>query len=154
MPNYQNGKIYMIWAGDERYYGSTVDTLCRRFGKHKSMNCRSSVLFDKYGVENCKIELVELFPCNSKEELLAREGYYIRNNECVNRCIAGRTKQEYYELHKERIDEWQKNYKKTNKEVLYKKASEKKICECGGKYTVRNLIQHTKSKKHQAFISK
>jgi len=30
------------------------------------------------GVEKFYIELIELFPCNSKEELVAREQYYIR----------------------------------------------------------------------------
>ena len=42
-------------------------------------------------MENCKIELVENYACNSKEELNAREGFYIQNNECVNKLVAGRT---------------------------------------------------------------
>jgi hypothetical protein len=41
-------------------------------------------IFEEFGIDNCKIELVELFPCDSKEELLSHEGYYIRNNRsCV-----------------------------------------------------------------------
>jgi len=153
MPNYQNGKIYMIWGGDDRYYGSTIDTLSRRFGKHtSSSNCKSRIIFDKYGVKNCKIELVELFPCNSKEELNAREGFYIRNNTCVNRCIAGRTKKEYHEEHKEHINEYQKNYKIANREILNEKAKKQIVCECGGHYSLRNKIQHEKSKKHQSFL--
>jgi hypothetical protein len=35
-------------------------------------------IFDEFGVENCKIELVELFPCASKMELHKKEGEYIK----------------------------------------------------------------------------
>jgi len=71
-------------------------------------------IFDRFGFENCKIELVENVPCNSKEELTKREGFYIQNNQCVNKHIAGRSNQEqtrerkneralqyYYENHDE-----------------------------------------------------
>ena len=62
-------------------------------------NCR--LLFDEYGMENCKIELLEDYPCENKEQLLKREGYYIQNNDCVNRCVAGRTINEWKEDNKE-----------------------------------------------------
>ena len=44
----------------------------------------SFILFEKYGIENCNIYLVELHPCDSKEQLLAREGYNIKNNKCIH----------------------------------------------------------------------
>lgn len=108
MPNYQDAKIYMIWSGDDRYYGSTTQTLANRMAKHRTSYKRgtyttSHLLFNKYGVENCEIELVETYPCNNVEELTAREGHYIRNNKCVNKCIPCRTPQEYYQDHKEKI---------------------------------------------------
>ena len=53
-------------------------------------------LFNEFGCENCKIELLELFPCNTKAELEAREGHHIRNTECVNRIQCGRTSKQYY----------------------------------------------------------
>ena len=53
-------------------------------GKDQGINKYTSFqLFDKYGIENCKIELVENYPCSSKEELLKREGEYIQNNTCI-----------------------------------------------------------------------
>jgi hypothetical protein len=82
-------------------------------------------IFDEYGLENCKIELVELFPCTCKAELEAREGFYIKNNECVNRITVGRTQKEYYEENKEKILELDKQYKKDNKERISK--NEKRI---------------------------
>ena len=88
MADYQNGKIYKISSslGPEVYYGSTIRTLVARMYEHKSyLCCNSQLIFEKYGFENCKIDLVEDYPCNSRKELEAREGWYIRNNECVNR---------------------------------------------------------------------
>ena len=73
-------------------------------------------IFDKFGFENCKIELVENFPCNSKEELTKREGFYIQSNDCVNKHIAGRTKEEYKEQTRERKNERQLEYYSENKE--------------------------------------
>jgi hypothetical protein len=118
--DYQNGMIYMIWAGDERYYGSTCDTLSKRMGRHRNAykhnhgKITAHKLFDTYGLENCKIELVEEFPCNSKQELEAREGFYIRGNKCVNKIIPGRTSIEYsakyYQDNKEYIKEYYKEY--------------------------------------------
>ena len=112
---YQKGKIYMITdvAYQERYYGSTIEPLTKRMihHKHKFFHLdyedkpffRSvNYIFDKFGFENCKIELVENFPCNSKEELTKREGFYIQSNDCVNKHIAGRTKEEYKEQTREK----------------------------------------------------
>jgi hypothetical protein len=101
-PNkYVNGKIYKLTdiGYNECYYGSTRNILCKRFGSHVSQYRRykngkgkyvsSFSLFDKYGLENCKIELVELYPCGSRNELEMREGYYISNNKCLNKNLAG-----------------------------------------------------------------
>jgi hypothetical protein len=105
----------------------------------------SKMIFEIYGVENCKIELVELFPCHSKEELNAREGFYIRGNECVNNRIPHRTRAEYYESNKEALCEKVKQYQaKTNVKVL---------CECGGSYTnIYKKKKHLTTQKHKMFI--
>ena len=101
MPDYSLGKIYMIYPKVENveegdvYYGSTTQSLSRRMSLHRSTkNCSSKLLFDKYGVENCFIELVENYPCATKEELCKKEGEYIRANKCINKCIPGRPKNE------------------------------------------------------------
>ena len=75
-------------------------------------------LFEKYGIENCKIYLVELYPCKSREELEAREGYYIRNYDCVNKNIAGRTRKEYYNDNKDKMKEYRINNKEYMKEYM------------------------------------
>jgi hypothetical protein len=52
--------------------------------------------FEVLSDPNCVIELVESFSCNSLDELRKREGYWIRETDCVNKLIAGRTVKEYY----------------------------------------------------------
>jgi hypothetical protein len=98
MPDYKLGKIYMIYSienPEDRYYGSTTQPLSKRFYGHTKENTSTSkLLFEKYGVDGCKIELVEDFPCETKEQLCAREGHYIRTNICVNKKISGRTSKE------------------------------------------------------------
>ena len=75
-------------------------------------------LFDKYDIKNCRIELEELYPCNSKIELNKREGEHIRNSICVNRKISGQTKKEYWEENKTKLHEKQKQYREDNKESI------------------------------------
>ena len=117
MPNYSEGKIYKVWAKDECYIGSTVQTLPKRFHSHKKdKDTTVKNLFDKYGVENCKIELLELFPCGSKLELLKREAEWILKTECVNRNVAGRTPNESCKAWYEKNKDKKKAYREANKE--------------------------------------
>ncbi len=52
-------------------------------------------LFNKYGIENCKIFLLETYNCNDINELRAKEGEYIKKFKCIHKEIEGRTKKEY-----------------------------------------------------------
>ncbi len=122
---YEDSKIYVITDIDynERYYGSTVQPLTKRFIEHKSKynlyknkntGCYISLfsIFDKYTPQNTKIELVESFPCTSKAELEAREGYHIKqDSSAVNRIVPGRTKREYYQDYHDEILEYRKQYR-------------------------------------------
>ena len=82
------------------------------------------------------ILLVELYPCNSKDELNRREGEFILNNECINKRVAGNTKKEYYTQNKDiiikkskeyyqQIKEQYKLYYLNNAEELKKKSRER-----------------------------
>jgi hypothetical protein len=137
MPDYQKGKIYKLYSPSKNiiYYGSTIEPLSTRLSKHnynyKAFNkdntkqyCLSYLVLD---CEDYKIELVEECPCNNKSQLVKKEGEYIKNNECVNMCIAGRTNKEWYYDNKEKIKAEQKKWRETNKE--YKKEQAKKYYE-------------------------
>ena len=85
---YQTSKIYKIYSdlGDKIYIGCTTKKyLSQRMARHKYdyayfKKCRkdnfafvtSYLVFDAYGVDNCKIELLESFPCNSIDEIRKR----------------------------------------------------------------------------------
>ena len=48
--------------------------------------------FDEFGVENCKMVLIEECPCQNSKQLDKREGEYIENDKSrLNICIVGRT---------------------------------------------------------------
>ena len=55
------------------------------------------ICLKNFGIDNVIVELIEKYPCEDKEELHAREGHYIKNTECINKNIMGRTDQEYYQ---------------------------------------------------------
>ena len=109
MPDYKNAKIYKLWIfeTDEIYIGSTTQTLTQRLSGHKSApnKCTCKILFEKS--DNVMIELIEKFPCDNKEQLNKKEGEFIRNFDCVNRCVAGRTDSQYRQENAEKIKEYQ-----------------------------------------------
>ena len=122
---YQSGKIYKIWndVNAEIYVGSTHDTLSRRMTKHRTtaktdISRKIYQTMNELGIEHFRIELIENFPCKSKEELNAREGHWIRLIGTLNSSIAGRNKQEYYSEQKAVILEQQQKHYEKNKEII------------------------------------
>jgi len=154
MPDYSKSKIYKLYCPanpEECYIGSTTRPLSERMNGHrasyKSINAktktRACLLFEKYGVENCKIELIEYYPCNTIEELLKREGHFQFTTLCVNRCIAGRSiaesnlayqaanrpailehKREYHQANREAIREYQREYYQANRPAILEQTRE------------------------------
>ena len=133
MVNYANGKIYKIVPNVENadkadvYVGSTTkERLCQRMTAHrkdynqytkgKAEKVRSYDLFDKYGINNCSIILLENVCCETRDQLHARERYYIETILCVNKQIPGRTKKEYNDATKEQTNNRAKCYYENNKE--------------------------------------
>jgi len=168
--DYSKCKIYMIeplcpHEEHEVYYGSTCkDLVSQRFATHTG-NYRqwkrtskgfysSFLLFDKYGIDNCKIYLVKQYPCLNNMDAEAEEGNYQRSNPCINRNIAGRTPKEYYIDNKEKYQEYYIDNKEKYQEY-YKEyyTNSKNIIECPTcKCFIYNLSKHTKSKKHNQLL--
>ena len=146
MVNYSNGKIYKIepicnHEEEEIYIGSTTKQyLSQRMDKHrynykywkegKSGKTMSFVLFEKYGVENCNIILMENVDVKSKDELTAREAEYIKNNKCINKFLPYQTneerkeKQRNYRLRKIKAVQKEKEdfYNQNKEEIELRKA--------------------------------
>ena len=150
MTNYSNGKIYKIepinGEDGDVYIGSTTkEYLSQRMTAHrydykryldgKYHNVTSFKLFDKYGIDNCKIILLELVNTNTKDELHAREAYYIKLVDCVNKIIPLQTPKEHYKANKDAILIQKKEHYKANKDAIliqikaYQLANKEKIKE-------------------------
>ena len=133
MNRYENGKIYKITdvGYNKCYIGSTCESLSKRMERHRK-NFRECTggkrtrkttaidLFNEFGIENCKIELIENYPCQNKEELFKREGSHIKANECVNRFVAGRTKEEWKQDEPEKAKEYYERNKAGARAYYYK----------------------------------
>ena len=129
---YKNGKIYTIWntMTDDIYVGSTCQTLCKRMTTHrdnrnqpKCINRKLYKLMNEVGVDKFKIELIELFPCGSKDELRKREGFHIRQIGNLNMVIEDRTAKEYRETHQEQIKEYMEKYREDKNKFYIKPKS-------------------------------
>ena len=148
MVNYQNGKIYKLYSPSKNltYIGSTTQILCKRLAEHlqkyKEYNNdntkTNTTAFLVLECEDYKIELLEEYACNNRQQLEKKEGEYIKNNECVNRVIAGRSRQEYYIDNADELRKQAKQYNIVNKE---------KIKEYRKQYTIDNADKIKERKK-------
>jgi len=183
----QSGYIYKLYCPTDEnsdvYYGSS--TITHRLLNHKvhyrnwkdgiKTHLTSFNLFDKYGVDNCILEVIENVMYNDITELRERERYYIDNFQCINIQKPNRSKKQYAIDRKDYLKEKAKEnriknevaikqrkklYNDTHKEeykeyALKNKAKwEQKInCECGATHSWRNAATHKKTKTHLAYLS-
>ena len=169
---YQNGKIYKITdnAYTECYIGSTTQPLCNRMADHRKKYNQYKRgdfhfitlfrLFDKYGLDNCKIELVEDVSCDRKEHLRKVEGEHISRTDCINRRVEGRSKKQYYLEHIDDVKKYlknyyderrdafidkQANYYDVNRDKINERKREKVVCpQCGMILSKGSLWAHKK----------
>ena len=186
--DFSKGKIYKITNdfNDEIYIGSTCDTLVKRFSIHKvAINIIEKQdrplykLMREIGTDRFIIYLIEDFPCNNKYELERQEGFWQKHyKSSLNMVIAGQTKTEYREEHREKMVSYSKTYNEEHKEQLsekkklnyysnqeeilkqkqqyysvnqeriLEKLKEKIKCECGCDVTKAFLPNHKQTKKH------
>ena len=124
---YQNGKIYKILNSEtsDIYVGSTCQRLAKRMMNHRTRvkEGKDTLLYlemREIGIEHFYIELVENFPCENLEQLNKREGEWMREIATLNEKVAGRTKNEYAEEHRESKNQNQENIIKKIERAFYK----------------------------------
>jgi len=131
------GKIYFVRSNNPditcKYVGSTIQTLAQRMTGHRAgykrwlageeNACAIYYEFQKYGIEQFHIELIEDYPCEREEQLLARENFFIRQEECVNKIMAILTteerkeyKKQYHQEHIEERQEYLADYREQHRE--------------------------------------
>jgi hypothetical protein len=133
---FERGKIYKVSSPntDKIYIGSTIQTLQQRLTG--LLNSKSTSCYKKlkpFG--DLKIELIENYPCNSKEELVARESYWIEQYRdwCVNmnNPHTNKSTKEYY--------------------IEYNLNQPYCLCMCGCSGKENNIRRHRSSDKHKIF---
>jgi len=118
---YRQGKIYKISCKTtgKIYVGSTTQSsLSYRLQRHHEdflkykhgWDVAYLTSFQILENDSYEIELLEDFPCDTKEELHLREKFYICSNECVNKVVPCRTRAEYREDNKDKIHAYSKEY--------------------------------------------
>ena len=170
--------IYKIFCPDgdigDVYIGSTTNQRINdRFTGHKvhyrnwkqckKTHMTSFILFEKYGIDNCVIEVLEQFTYD-KNKIKERERYHIDINLCINIQMPGRSKKQYaidnkehlkikakelFEKNREQNLLKKKEYREKNKERDY----EPFVCSCGGKYTRQGISRHLKTLKHTDYLA-
>jgi hypothetical protein len=130
---YNKGKIYKIMSNVQDsliYIGSTVEQyLSDRYGRHRRGYLKwkdtntgdyltSYDIFDKYGITNCKIILLESCNVNTRDELMQREQHYIDTLDCVNKNNAFLTT-EQRKINKEESDIEYRNNHPDQKKIYY-----------------------------------
>ena len=165
---YRFYKIYSDIDDEICYIGKTIQELNKRFIGHKSkyinkkLCCYSKKVFEKYGIENCKIELLEELYFENKYSADLKEREYIENyKNCINKLIPSRNRKErneinkdkykeWYEDNKQRIKEKNKDYYSKNKDLISEKYSHLYICDlCKKELRIDGKKRHEKSKLHK-----
>lgn len=92
-----SGSIYKIGSkkGPVCYVGSTTGNVDHRFMVHKCYyfknyhggNLSSKKVFDSYGVNNCKITVVEKKKFESKDAMRKREAEIVKELKAVNKRV-------------------------------------------------------------------
>ncbi len=155
MPNYELGKVYTIKCNQtgEIYVGSTAQKkMCNRMAGHiQNLNdkktkrsCTSFTILER---NDYKVEVIEEYSCNNKEELEEREKYYIRKlrdegKVLVNANVPRQTRAEYEATPKAKamIKEDNKRYNAKHKDEIKEKRQEY--------FDEYNSKEETKERKH------
>ena len=168
---YENAVIYMIKHKTddtkEFYIGSSKDFKARCW-KHKSscnnQNIRSynykvyKYIRENGGWDEWEIILLYDYPCKNRNELELEEKRAVKEyKSTLNQVIPSRTRKEYKEANKEKIQQQKKEYNKANKEKILQQSKERyeankeKILQKSKEHRINNIekIQQQEKERYQ-----
>ena len=160
---YSNGKIYKLVLNgcDVIYIGSTISCLRYRLcGHRRATKRRNSNVYStmRHNVYDWKIIEIEKFPCNDRDELRAREQFWIDKLKpslnSYNAAILNR--KEYYAKRQKKWYEKNKECCRNYKVEAYNKKKDNKIncIHCDRLYHPQIFKIHETTKKHKMNILK
>jgi hypothetical protein len=139
---YKIGYVYKLESdlGNEIYIGTTILKLNRRMDRHKSSyrrwtngkidHTQSHFLFNKYGIDNVRIVLLETVNYYYKSELKVRSQFYIKSLKCTNHNIPNRTQKEWYEDNKGYYKKYYQEKKNQHLKSNIKSTTSKNLLVC------------------------
>jgi hypothetical protein len=153
MVNYENSKIYKLInnVDDKIYIGSTVSRLSKRKSKHheefiKYPDRKVYKHLNQVGWGNVDIVLIEKYPCKDKEELHARERFFIEELKAeLNNRKPIQTKEERKEYLRMKDKERYNNPNGLRKEYC-RKLQKEQYEKNKDKYKVRDKAYYEKNK--------
>lgn len=129
MPNYQEAKIYHLWSPSNHlsYIGSTCDSLDECLKKLNTTKDRIKAsgkdihisYFPILEKPDQRMDLIEKYPCDSREQLAKRTMYQLaKRNELVRlyKVDAINKRKKWYEKNKDKQNEYNKRYYDANPE--------------------------------------
>ena len=81
-----NEPVY-IGATTKQYLSQRMPSYRDAYKSFKAGQGSYNGVFDKFGIENCRILLLEKYPCDNINELQAKKQELINNIRCVNNNI-------------------------------------------------------------------
>ena len=137
--NIKIGRIYKIISSESNscYIGSTFQNIEDRFKNHKEKYSTyqkgfrvnfftSFVLFEEYGTENCKIEIIKEYQVIDKKHLEVYESLWI--NKLKQNSVNLKTPFSLNSISKKMYQKlYYETYKMKNQTIFYKSKIEKKI---------------------------
>lgn len=144
------GKIYKIECNvtGKIYIGSTTKTLEQRLACHlkKSNHCTSR---EVTASGDFKIELIEEYKCQTRDQLRIREQYWMLGFDCVNKHRAFQTPEQKREYDRN----WKQCHFEQHRELQRNWCKIRTTCECGADICNGAKSTHLKTKRHRDFIS-
>lgn len=175
--DYSNAVIYKLCCNDpevnEIYIGSTTNMYNRKNAHKQACNNANDIEHNAYkyryirdngGWINWSMIMIERVECESKQELLSRERYYIDQlKPMLNKNIPLRTARDWYADNKDRVITEKKQYHIDNKEYITVRHNQyvnnnkefvnrKMICDCGYVIILCQRTKHYKTSRHKNYL--
>lgn len=165
MPNYADSRVYKMLVGDELYVGSTTMALGKRFICHRAAFNKGIMSVNQPKLHNAidlmlnkfldvKIEIIEQVSCQTQEELLARERYWIHELKPTLNTVKllNKTKEDQRQWEHEYRQKTEVKVKKAERDRKYKEKNREVVLQKKREYAKTHerkpLTQEQKNKKN------
>lgn len=136
---------------EEHYFPNKLEL--RKLEQNNIDKCLCINRYNAYTSSDEKIQYMKTYSKKYYQQNIEKfkdydKNYYKQNAEKLKLSM-----KKYREQNAEKIKLSMKKYREKNAEKIKQWQNQPFQCECGGKYTMRNKLTHSKTKKHQQFVN-